>query len=130
MIFPLQQGVRRNRKRAPIDVLREVFGFDRFRGEQLAIIQHLVAGSDAIVLMPTGGGKSLRYQIPALISPGLDVVVSPLIALLKDQVDALRQLGVRAVALDSRLSPPVTGAAVGHGAPPRNAAIAANNLRR
>jgi ATP-dependent DNA helicase RecQ len=85
-------------------VLREVFGFDDFRGDQLAIIEQLVAGNDAIVLMPTGGGKSICYQIPALIRPGLGVVVSPLIALMKDQVDALHQAGVRAAALNSRLS--------------------------
>jgi ATP-dependent DNA helicase RecQ len=105
LILPLQERGRRNRERAPLDVLREVFGFDRFRGEQLAVIQHVIARGDAIVLMPTGGGKSLCYQIPALICPGLAVVVSPLIALMKDQVDALRQVGVRAAALNSRLSP-------------------------
>ncbi|MBV8091297.1 MAG: DNA helicase RecQ [Alphaproteobacteria bacterium] len=104
-MLPLQEGGHRNQERAPLDVLRGVFGFDHFRGEQLAVIQHLVAGGDAIVLMPTGGGKSLCYQIPALICPGLGVVVSPLIALMKDQVDALRQIGVRAAALNSRLSP-------------------------
>ena len=86
-------------------MLREVFGFDSFRGEQVAIIEHVIAGGDAVVLMPTGGGKSLCYQVPALIRPGLGVVVSPLIALMKDQVDALRQVGVRAAALNSRLSP-------------------------
>ncbi|MBO0736737.1 MAG: DNA helicase RecQ [Alphaproteobacteria bacterium] len=91
--------------RSPIRVLREVFGFDSFRGEQLAIIEHVIAGGDAVVLMPTGGGKSLCYQVPALLRPGLGVVVSPLIALMKDQVDALRQAGVRAAALNSRLWP-------------------------
>jgi ATP-dependent DNA helicase RecQ len=85
-------------------VLREVFGFDSFRGQQLAIIEHVIAGGDAVVLMPTGGGKSVCYQVPALLRPGLGVVVSPLIALMKDQVDALRQAGVRAAALNSRLS--------------------------
>jgi ATP-dependent DNA helicase RecQ len=85
-------------------VLREVFGFDSFRGQQLAIIEHVAAGGDAVVLMPTGGGKSLCYQVSALLRPGLGVVVSPLIALMKDQVDALRQAGVRAAALNSRLS--------------------------
>ncbi len=92
-------------ERSPEGVLREVFGFDSFRGQQLAVIEHIVAGGDAVVLMPTGGGKSVCYQIPALLRSGLGVVVSPLIALMKDQVDALRQAGVRAVALNSRLSP-------------------------
>ncbi len=92
-------------ERTPLGVLREVFGFDGFRGQQLAIIEHAIAGGDAVVLMPTGGGKSLCYQVPALVRAGLGVVVSPLIALMKDQVDALRQAGVRAAALNSRLSP-------------------------
>jgi ATP-dependent DNA helicase RecQ len=102
--LPLQGAGRCDRARTPLGVLREVFGFDHFRGEQLAIIEQLVAGNDAIVLMPTGGGKSICYQIPALIRPGFGVVVSPLIALMKDQVDALHQSGVRAAALNSRLS--------------------------
>jgi ATP-dependent DNA helicase RecQ len=94
-----------SQERTPLGVLREVFGFDSFRGQQLAIIEHVTAGGDAVVLMPTGGGKSLCYQVSALLRPGLGVVVSPLIALMKDQVDALRQAGVRAAALNSRLSP-------------------------
>ncbi|GAA2715401.1 DNA helicase RecQ [Streptomyces luteosporeus] len=81
--------------------LRRVFGYDAFRGEQEAIVEHVVAGGDALVLMPTGGGKSLCYQIPALVRPGVGVVVSPLIALMQDQVDALRALGVRAGFLNS-----------------------------
>ncbi|MEU2439944.1 DNA helicase RecQ [Streptomyces rubradiris] len=81
--------------------LHRVFGFDAFRGEQQAIIEHVVAGGDAVVLMPTGGGKSLCYQIPALVRPGTGVVVSPLIALMQDQVDALRALGVRAGFMNS-----------------------------
>ena len=84
-------------------VLRETFGYPEFRGHQAEIIAHVTAGGDALVLMPTGGGKSLCYQIPALLRPGLGIVVSPLIALMKDQVDALRQLGVRAAYLNSSL---------------------------
>ncbi|MPY62370.1 DNA helicase RecQ [Streptomyces spongiae] len=84
-------------------VLRRVFGYDAFRGEQEEIIEHVVAGEDAVVLMPTGGGKSLCYQIPALVRPGTGVVVSPLIALMQDQVDALRALGVRAGFINSTL---------------------------
>ncbi|WP_189115302.1 DNA helicase RecQ [Pilimelia terevasa] len=83
------------------EVLRRVFGYDAFRGEQEAIISHVVGGGDALVLMPTGGGKSLCYQIPALVRDGVGVVVSPLIALMQDQVDALRALGVRAGFLNS-----------------------------
>ncbi|WP_326726076.1 MULTISPECIES: DNA helicase RecQ [unclassified Streptomyces] len=81
--------------------LHRVFGYDAFRGEQEAIIEHVVAGGDSVVLMPTGGGKSLCYQIPALVRPGTGVVVSPLIALMQDQVDALRALGVRAGFMNS-----------------------------
>jgi ATP-dependent DNA helicase RecQ len=94
----------------PLGVLRGVFGYSGFRGQQQAIIDHVVAGGDAIVLMPTGGGKSLCYQLPALLRPGLGVVVSPLIALMKDQVDTLRQAGVRAAALNSGLPPGEAGA--------------------
>jgi ATP-dependent DNA helicase RecQ len=86
---------------APLDVLRRVFGYADFRGEQSAIIDHVVAGGDALVLMPTGGGKSLCYQIPALVRPGTGVVISPLIALMQDQVDALSAVGVRAAFLNS-----------------------------
>jgi ATP-dependent DNA helicase RecQ len=87
--------------RSPLELLRQVFGYDSFRGRQAEIIDHVVAGGDAIVLMPTGGGKSLCYQIPALIRPGAGVVVSPLIALMQDQVEAVRQLGLRAAYLNS-----------------------------
>lgn len=82
-------------------MLHRVFGYDSFRGSQQEIIDHVVAGGDALVLMPTGGGKSLCYQIPALVRKGVGVVVSPLIALMQDQVDALRALGVRAGFLNS-----------------------------
>jgi ATP-dependent DNA helicase RecQ len=82
-------------------VLRRVFGYDAFRGSQREIIEHVVGGGDALVLMPTGGGKSLCYQIPALLRTGVAVVVSPLIALMQDQVDAVRALGVRAGFLNS-----------------------------
>ncbi|MGW4230019.1 DNA helicase RecQ [Streptomyces sp. NPDC004980] len=81
--------------------LHRVFGYETFRGEQGAVIEHVVAGGDAVVLMPTGGGKSLCYQIPALVRPGTGIVISPLIALMQDQVDALRALGVRAGFMNS-----------------------------
>jgi ATP-dependent DNA helicase RecQ len=96
--------------RTPQEVLHEVFGFARFRGEQAVIIDHVIGGGDALVLMPTGGGKSLCYQVPALCRDGLCVVVSPLIALMQDQVESLRQLGVRAAALNSGLSYAEAGA--------------------
>ena len=88
-----------------LETLRKVFGYPSFRGDQEAIIGHLVDGGDALVLMPTGAGKSLCYQLPALLRPGTGVVVSPLIALMQDQVEALRQLGIRAACLNSALGP-------------------------
>lgn len=87
-------------------VLREVYGYDAFRGEQDAIVEHVIAGGDAVVLMPTGGGKSVCYQVPALVRPGTGLVVSPLIALMHDQVDALVANGVRAAYLNSTQAPP------------------------
>jgi ATP-dependent DNA helicase RecQ len=89
----------------PTEVLSRVFGYDAFRGDQSQIIDTLVEGGDALVLMPTGGGKSLCYQIPALVRPGTGIVISPLIALMQDQVDALAALGVRASFLNSTQSP-------------------------
>ncbi len=86
-----------------LETLRDVFGYPAFRGAQGEIIEHVARGGDALVLMPTGGGKSLCYQIPALLRPGCAVVVSPLIALMQDQVDALTQLGVKAACLNSTL---------------------------
>ena len=87
------------------EVLRRVFGFPAFRGLQEATIDHVVAGGDALVLMPTGGGKSVCYQVPALVRHGTAIVVSPLIALMDDQVAAMRQLGVNAGALHSEVEP-------------------------
>jgi superfamily II DNA helicase RecQ len=84
-------------------VLETVFGFKEFRSHQAAVIEAVIEGRDAFVLMPTGGGKSLCYQIPALVREGTGVVVSPLIALMQDQVDALKQVGVRAAFLNSTL---------------------------
>ncbi|MDY6808894.1 MAG: DNA helicase RecQ [Actinomycetota bacterium] len=86
-------------------VLASTFGYESFRGDQEQIVEHVVAGGDAVVLMPTGGGKSLCYQVPALVRDGCGVVVSPLIALMSDQVAALRELGVRAAYLNSTQNP-------------------------
>jgi ATP-dependent DNA helicase RecQ len=87
----------------PLSILKTVFGYDTFRGRQRDIIEHVIASNHAFVLMPTGAGKSLCYQIPALARPGIGLVISPLIALMEDQVAALRQAGVKAAALNSRL---------------------------
>ncbi len=98
-------GGARQRPREPLAVLREVWGYPAFRGLQAQVIEHVLAGGDGLVLMPTGGGKSLCYQVPALCLAGPTLVVSPLIALMQDQVLALRQLGVAAAALNSTLPP-------------------------
>src|SRR6187455_594329 len=82
-------------------VLSAVFGYAAFRGQQGEIVEHVAGGGDALVLMPTGGGKSLCYQVPALMREGCAVVVSPLIALMQDQVGALTEAGVRAAVLNS-----------------------------
>lgn len=102
LLEPVRKGLGLAR---PDDILRRVFGFGAFRGLQEAAVDHVVAGGDALVLMPTGGGKSLCYQVPALCRPGLALVISPLIALMDDQVAALRQLGVEAGALHSEAEP-------------------------
>lgn len=88
----------------PLDILRKTFGFESFRGLQEQVIDHVLAGQDALLLMPTGSGKSLCYQIPAMVRPGLGIVVSPLIALMQDQVSRLAGLGVRAAHLNSMLT--------------------------
>ncbi|MHB0999699.1 MAG: DNA helicase RecQ [Armatimonadota bacterium] len=95
----------KNDLKTPHQVLRKVFGYDRFRGHQEEIINHIINGGDAFVLMPTGAGKSLCFQIPAILRPGTGIVISPLIALMQDQVTALRELGVRTAFLNSTLTP-------------------------
>ncbi|MFT3797999.1 MAG: DNA helicase RecQ [Microbacterium sp.] len=89
----------------PRAVLKEVFGYDEFRGDQAEIVAHVVSGGDAVVLMPTGGGKSITYQVPALVRAGTGLVISPLIALMHDQVDALLANGVAAAYLNSTQTP-------------------------
>ena len=84
-----------------LDILQQTFGYATFRAPQEEIMETVIAGKDALVLMPTGGGKSLCYQIPALARPGCGIVISPLIALMQDQVSAMRELGVRASYLNS-----------------------------
>ena len=86
---------------AAVDVLKTTFGYDHFRDSQEQVIETLLAGQDALVLMPTGAGKSLCYQIPAMVRPGVGVVISPLIALMQDQVAALQLAGVRAETINS-----------------------------
>jgi len=107
--LPSEPGAGHGVGRAPdraAELLRDVFGYPEFRGHQKAIIDAALAGRDALVLMPTGGGKSLCYQIPALVREGTGLVVSPLIALMEDQVGALRELGIEAAFLNSSLSLP------------------------
>src|ERR1035437_2321151 len=93
-----------NNSAQALHILQTVFGYPSFRGQQAEIVELLAHGGDALVLMPTGGGKSLCYQIPALLRDGVGVVISPLIALMQDQVDALAELGVRAAFLNSTQS--------------------------
>ena len=90
--------------KTPEDVLKSVFGYDSFRSLQKDIIENVLAGNDTLAILPTGGGKSLCYQIPALIFDGLTVVVSPLISLMQDQVSGLNALGVNAVFLNSSVA--------------------------
>ena len=89
---------------SPLSILKKYWGYDSFREMQLPIIESVLNGNDTLGLLPTGGGKSLTFQIPALLMPGLTLVVTPLISLMKDQVDNLRSRGVRAVAIHSGLS--------------------------
>ncbi|WP_375339612.1 DNA helicase RecQ [Microbacterium rhizophilus] len=102
---PAASGVRPAVYATPLEALKTVYGFDAFRGDQQEIVEHVIAGGDAVVLMPTGGGKSVCYQVPALVRPGTGLVVSPLIALMHDQVDALVANGVRAAYLNSTQAP-------------------------
>ncbi len=98
---PLQQSA--SAPPEALQILRKTYGYDAFRDQQAAVIDHVIAGGSAFVLMPTGGGKSLCYQIPSLIRPGVGIIVSPLIALMQDQVEALKQLGIRAAAINSAM---------------------------
>jgi ATP-dependent DNA helicase RecQ len=109
--LPIEESATTAGARDPRAVLQEVFGYASFRGPQEAVVRHVVEGGSALVLMPTGGGKSICYQVPALCRRGLAVVISPLIALMEDQVEGLRQAGVAAAALHSGLEPQ-EGAAV------------------
>ncbi|MDM9628763.1 DNA helicase RecQ [Rhizobium sp. S152] len=91
-------------ERTPLGILNRVYGYPAFRGKQQQVVEHVVGGGDAVVLFPTGAGKSLCFQIPALCRDGVGIVVSPLIALMRDQVEAMKQLGIRAAALNSSLT--------------------------
>ena len=88
-------------KRSPLQILQTIYGYQNFRGQQEEIINHIIEGENAFVLMPTGSGKSLCYQIPSLCMDGVGIIISPLIALMHDQVSALNQLGIKAVAINS-----------------------------
>lgn len=101
MIQPMQSTPQ---SRTPLDVLQHIYGYHEFQGTQEEVITHVLNGNDALVLMPTGGGKSLCYQIPSILRPGTGIVVSPLIALMQDQVSALTQMGVKAACLNSSLT--------------------------
>ena len=94
----------RHERPSPLAVLRDIFGHKAFRGQQADVIEHVAEGGDAVVLFPTGAGKSMCYQIPAICRPGVGIVISPLIALMRDQVEALKQAGVAAAALNSSLT--------------------------
>lgn len=94
------------------DVLKQVYGFDSYRGQQEQIIDHVISGGNAFVLMPTGSGKSLCYQIPSICREGVGVVISPLVALMHDQIQALTLLGVRAAAINSNMSPEANAASI------------------
>src|SRR3954467_10717682 len=90
--------------RQPLEILKRVYGYSAFRGKQQLVVDHVVAGGDAVVLFPPGAGKSVCFQIPALCRGGVGIIVSPLIALMRDQVVAMKQLGIRAAALNSSLT--------------------------
>jgi ATP-dependent DNA helicase RecQ len=87
-----------------LEVLKTVFGYSSYRGHQQAIIEDVLLGKDVLVLMPTGGGKSLCFQVPAIVKSGVGIVISPLIALMQDQVSAMHQLGVKAAYLNSSMT--------------------------
>ena len=93
-----------NMTQKALKILNSLYGYDSFRGHQADIIEHVSEGNNALVLMPTGGGKSLCYQIPSLLRDGVGIIISPLIALMQDQVGAMQQLGVKAAFLNSSLS--------------------------
>ncbi|MDP5110360.1 MAG: DEAD/DEAH box helicase, partial [Rickettsiaceae bacterium] len=91
-------------KQSPLHILQTIYGYQNFRSQQEEIVNHIIEGKNAFVLMPTGSGKSLCYQIPSLCMEGVGIVISPLIALMHDQVTALNQLGIKAIAINSSLS--------------------------